>query len=141
MILKYIQRLAFSLAAMFCAGFFNQVNDIAGNVVWYRESIFPQPGESAGNWWGTQGETWINKWAVSESGGIMIGYERFLFSSTLLVWLTDLWHLSKSAQILAFQFAVLLYKRPEKKIFYLVDLVALKIAFSAGWYAGNLLLR
>jgi hypothetical protein len=137
----YLLRILGSLAAMFVAGFMNQANDIAGNVVWYRESIFPQPGESAGAFWGTQGETWANKWAINEAGAPLVGTERFLFSSTLLVWLTDLWHFSKSCQILAFQAAVLLYRRPDKKILYLADLVALKIAFSAGWYAGNVLLR
>jgi hypothetical protein len=137
----YLLRILGSLAAMFVAGFMNQANDIAGNVVWYRESIFPQPGESAGAFWGTQGETWPNKWAQNEAGAPLVGTDRFLFSSTLLVWLTDLWHFSKSCQILAFQAAVLLYRRPDKKILYLADLVALKIAFSAGWYAGNVLLR
>lgn len=138
---KYLARLAGSLAAMFAAGFFNQVNDIAGNEVWYRQSIFPQSDESAGAFWGTQGETWANKWALNEAGGVMAGTERFWLSSTLLVWVTDLWHASKSAQILVFQVAVLAYRKPEKKWLYLVDLLALKIAFSAGWYAGNILLR
>ena len=92
--IPYLTRMIGSLAAMFVAGFANQVNDIAGNVVWYRASIFPQPGESAVAFWGTQGETWVNKWALNEAGEVMVGTERFFLSSTLLVWLTDLWHFS-----------------------------------------------
>lgn len=135
----YFLRILGSLVAMFLAGFCNQVLDIAGNYAWYGQSIFPA--HEPGSFWGTQSETWLNKWAINEAGAPIVGTERFFLSSTLLVWITDLWHASKSAMLLAFQVAVILYRQPEKKIFYLADLVALKIAFSAGWYAGNLILR
>jgi len=135
MILRHLSRLAGSLAAMIAAGFFSAVHDIAGNVAWYNLSIFPA--SEPGNFWGHTNDTWISKWATNEAGEVMVGVEKFWLSSTLLVWLTDLWHASKSAMILAFQIAVLLYRRPDKRIFYLVDLIALKIAFSIGWWTGK----
>lgn len=129
-----------SLVAMFFAGFFNAVHDVAGNQAWYNLSILPV--SEPGNFWAHTNDSWISKWATNEAGETLVGVERFWLSSTALVWLTDLWHASKSAMILAFQVAVLLYRRPEKKIFYLLDLVALKIAFSFGWWVGkNILLR
>lgn len=137
--IKYLLRMLGSLVAMFFAGFFNGVHDIAGNVAWYNLSVFPA--SEPGNFWGHTNDTWVNKWALGESGEVLVGVEKFWLSSTLLVWLTDFWHASKSAMILAFQVAVLLYKRPDRKIFYLVDLVALKIAFSIGWHTSNYILR
>ena len=129
-----------SLVAMFFAGFFNAVHDVAGNVAWYNLSILPA--NEPGSFWGHTNDTWINKWATNEAGEVLVGVERFWLSSTALVWITDLWHASKSAMILMFQIAVLLYRRPDKKILYLVDLIALKLAFSIGWWAGkNILLR
>lgn len=139
MIWSYISRMAGSLVAMFFAGFFNGMHDIAGNIAWYNTSILPA--SEPGNFWGHTNDTWVNKWAQNELGEVLVGVEKFWLSSSLLVWLTDLWHASKSAMILAFQIAVLLYRRPEKKIFYLVDLVALKIAFAIGWQVSNFILR
>lgn len=138
--IKYLLRMLGSLVAMFFAGFFNAVHDVAGNQAWYNLSILPV--SEPGHFWAHTNDSWISKWATNEAGETLVGVERFWLSSTALVWLTDLWHASKSAMILAFQVAVLLYRRPEKKIFYLLDLVALKIAFSFGWWVGkNILLR
>ena len=139
MIASYFSRMAWVLIALLFAGIFNNMHDIAGNEAWYNLSILPA--HEPGSFWGYTNQTWENKWALNEAGEVMVGKEKFWLSSTLLVWITDFWHASKSAMILAFQLAVLLYRRPEKKIFYLVDLVALKIAFSIGWQISNLILR
>lgn len=140
MIASYFSRMAWVLIALLFAGVFNNMHDIAGNEAWYNLSILPA--NEPGSFWGHTNDTWINKWATNEAGEVLVGVERFWLSSTLLVWITDLWHASKSAMIIAFQIAVLLYRRPEKKIFYLTDLIALKIAFGVGWWAGkNILLR
>lgn len=130
--IKYLLRILGSLVIIFFAGFFNAVHDIAGNEAWYNISIFPA--NEPGSFWGHTNDTWQNKWATNEAGEVLVGKERFWLSSTALVWLTDLWHASKSAMILAFQVAILLYRRPAKKIFYLTDLVLLKLAFSGGWH-------
>jgi hypothetical protein len=135
-ITRYLARMAGSMAAMFLAGMANAAQDIAGNVVWYRASIFPQPGEGSA-FWGPQGETWANKWAIDEGGHVLPGVERFFLSSTALVWLTDLWHAAKSAMLICFQIGALLYRRPEKKAYYLIDLVALKLAFGLGFWIGR----
>jgi len=139
MIASYFSRTVWVLIALLFAGVFNNMHDIAGNVAWYNLSILPA--SEPGNFWGHTSDTWVNKWALNEMGEVMVGKEKFWLSSTLLVWLTDFWHASKSAMILAFQIAVLLYRCPDKKIFYLVDLVALKIAFSIGWQISNFILR
>lgn len=105
-----------------------------GNKAWYNISIFPA--NEPGSFWGHTNDTWQNKWARSEAGEVLVGKERFWLSSTALVWITDLWHASKSLMILAFQIALLLYRRPAKRIFYLTDLVLVKLAFSGGWHVS-----
>lgn len=37
--------------------------------------------------------SWVNKWKRNDQGGVMVGVERFPLSSTVLVFLTDGWHL------------------------------------------------
>lgn len=131
---EYLLRIIGSLVIIFFAGMFNAVHDIAGNKAWYNISIFPA--NEPGSFWGHTNDTWQNKWARSEAGEVLVGKERFWLSSTALVWITDLWHASKSLMILAFQIAVLLYRRPAKRIFYLTDLVLVKLAFSGGWHVS-----
>lgn len=131
---EYLLRIIGSLVIIFFAGMFNAVHDIAGNKAWYNISIFPA--NEPGSFWGHTNDTWQNKWARSEAGEVLVGKERFWLSSTALVWITDLWHASKSFMILAFQIALLLYRRPAKRIFYLTDLVLVKLAFSGGWHVS-----
>jgi hypothetical protein len=131
---EYLLRIIGSLVIIFFAGMFNAVHDIAGNKAWYNISIFPA--NEPGSFWGHTNDTWQNKWARSEAGEVLVGKERFWLSSTALVWITDLWHASKSLMILAFQIALLLYRRPAKRIFYLTDLVLVKLAFSGGWHVS-----
>jgi hypothetical protein len=131
---EYLLRIIGSLVIIFFAGMFNAVHDIAGNKAWYNISIFPA--NEPGSFWGHTNDTWQNKWARSEAGEVLVGKERFWLSSTALVWITDLWHASKSLMILAFQIALLLYRWPAKRIFYLTDLVLVKLAFSGGWHVS-----
>jgi len=53
----------------------------------------------------TNTESWKNKW---KDGNKKNG-EKFLGSSTIFVWLTDLWHFSKSMQLLTIITAIVLY--------------------------------
>jgi len=52
-------------------------------------------------------ESWKNKWM----GGIKDNGERFLFSSTILVWVTDAWHLFQKLEY-SFLFLAIVFYRP-----------------------------
>lgn len=139
-LIAYLRRMAASLVAMYLAGVANAAQDIAANKAWYNLSIFPQAGESASEFWGPKDHTWVNKWNVSESGAPLVGVERFFLSSSALVWLTDIWHAAQTVMLTAIQISVLLYRRPPRRWMYLADLAALKLAFSAGWWTGRIIL-
>ena len=55
------------------------------------------------NWWDNQ-ISWRNKWKLKN--GIVSQSERFLFSSTLFVFVTDAWHLFDLAFILSLAFGI-----------------------------------
>jgi hypothetical protein len=65
--------------------------------------------------------SWHNKW---KNGDILQG-EKFLFASTIFVFLTDAWHLFKAFMIIFICCAVIFYK----PIFGLFDLML----FSCAW--------
>lgn len=67
--------------------------------------------------------SWINKWKQGrkENG------EAFLFSSTMLVWLTDFWHLCKTLMILALVISIVLYN---PIISWYIDIIIYFIAFT-----------
>jgi len=90
----------FSLFLIILAALFNSVMDTLK--FRFERSIFNRPG-----WWrrfcGPQ--SWRNKWKI-----ILPPKERFLFSSTFLVFLTDGWHFAQFVMLKAFMLAVVLYK-------------------------------
>ena len=55
------------------------------------------------NWWDNQ-ISWRNKWKLTN--GIVSQDERFQFSSTLFVFVTDAWHCFDLAFILSFAFGI-----------------------------------
>jgi hypothetical protein len=58
-----------------------------------------RPISSGGNYWlNPKDVTWVRKWGVTSSGEVVVGYDRFFLSSTLLVTVTDAWHFSDSVR-------------------------------------------
>ena len=73
--------------------------------------------------WADPKLSWRNKW---KDGDPSQG-ERFFLSSTVFVWITDLWHFAQSFMISFFVLAAIFYN----PIFnYIIDFIILKIAFS-----------
>jgi hypothetical protein len=62
------------------------------DIVSFREAnmIFPKS-------WGVS-VSWKNKWKKDSEGKVLVGQERFWLSSTVLVFLTDVWHLAGMIQ-------------------------------------------
>lgn len=65
--------------------------------------------------------SWMNKWKSD------LKTEKFLFSSTVLVFLTDAWHLFQAGLIFCLILAIVLYKPIVNKY---VDFVILHIVFT-----------
>jgi len=89
-----------SIIFMVFAGIWNAVMDILKTR--YNTSIFV-------NWkhqtWLKPSLSWRNKWKAGDrSKG-----ERFIGSSTFLVWLTDFWHLAKMLMLAGISFAIVFY--------------------------------
>lgn len=73
--------------------------------------------------------SWANKW---KKGNPANG-ERFRFSSTALVFLTDAWHLFQWIMISFISLAVVFYKGQGSVLTYLIDFVLLRFVF---WQLG-----
>jgi len=68
----------------------------------YRQSIFYHWGRNNKLIYKyTSENSWENKWSGSK--------ESFIGSSTIFVWLTDLWHFAKTIHLLTFISAIVLY--------------------------------
>jgi len=60
----------------------------------------------------TKYESFINpevSWRNKYKNGDPLQGPKFIGSRTFLVWVTDLWHLSKTSMLLCFSFAIVLY--------------------------------
>ena len=89
-----------TITLMILAGIFNAFMDVLKTR--YAISIF--------RFWKNQ--QWINpsfSWKNKWKNGDLIQGEKFLGSSTFLVWLTDFWHLCKFLMLLFISFAIVLY--------------------------------
>jgi len=75
----------------------------------YYDSIFYKWRSNHFMFYMTNTESWRNKW---KNGNKKNG-EKFIGSSTIFAWLTDLWHFSKSIHLLTLLFAIVLYERFE----------------------------
>ena len=92
-----------SIILMIIAGMFNATMDVLKTR--YNKSIF---NNLKWKWekWVNPAVSHPNKW---KNGNIEEG-PRFFGSSTFLVWVTDLWHLSKMLMLLAIVFAMTFYQ-------------------------------
>jgi len=101
-----------SLLLMIITGALNAAMDIL--FTGYSSSIFSNFNSS---WWNPQ-ESWKWKWAdplqSPEKNWWYFGFyprykERFPYSSTIFVWVTDAWHFIKALMILCIVYAIVLY--------------------------------
>jgi hypothetical protein len=104
-----------SLFFIALGGFFNSIMDIL--FTGYGKSIFASLNNPL--FWNPQ-VSWKNKWAQpfpqpSENKWYYFGFpppykERFPYSSTIFVFLTDGWHLSKALMLLCIMLSVVTYE-------------------------------
>lgn len=107
-----------SILLMIFAGFCNSVMDVLKTR--YNTSIFA-------SWkhqnWLKPSLSWRNKWKKgNRSNG-----EKFIGSSTFLVWITDFWHLAKMLMIVGVSLAIVFY---QPIIAWWIDWVILYAAFT-----------
>ncbi len=90
-----------SVIFIILAAFCNAVMDVLSTR--YYISIFSIPKNRQFWDWNM---SWRNKWQWGEKAN----GERFLFSSTMLSFLTDGWHLAKAIMLMFISFAIIFYK-------------------------------
>ena len=90
-----------SLVLVMLAGMCNAIMDIIQFK--YNQSIFST--YPSLDQWANPMTSWRNKW----KDGINLKGERFPFSSTVFVWVTDLWHFGQSFMITFFVLAAIFY--------------------------------
>lgn len=84
-------------------------------------------------WWANPETSYRNKW---KNGSNSLGGEKFPGSSTIFVWITDLWHFAQSLMITFFLLGAIFYGEGMVSIFEtnwinsLLDLVIYKVLFS-----------
>ena len=90
-----------SVIFIILAAFFNAVMDVLSTR--YYISIFSiSKNRQFWDW----NMSWRNKWQWGEKAN----GEKFLFSSTILSFLTDGWHLAKAVMLMFISFAIIFYK-------------------------------
>jgi len=89
-----------SILLMFFAGICNSIMDVLKTR--FNKSVFQ--GKKPSNWI-DPALSWPNKW---KNGDKSQG-EKFIGSSTVFVWITDLWHLAKMIMLVAITFAIIFY--------------------------------
>jgi hypothetical protein len=82
---------------MIIAGVFNAIMDVLK--VRFKKSIFQY---WKGQQWINPSLSWHNKWKPTSKFGDLI-------MSTILVWLTDMWHFVKMLMLLSISFAIVFY--------------------------------
>ena len=91
-----------TIILIFFAGIFNACMDVLRTR--FGNSIFA---ECDNQMWVNPMFSWVNKWKWD--GNLKIG-EKFLGSSTIFVFVTDLWHLCKFLMLLLLMGAVVFYQ-------------------------------
>jgi len=89
-----------SIVLMFFAGICNAIMDVI-KFHWNTSIFTTWPNQN----WINPSLSWRNKW---KNGDPLQG-EKFLGSSTVFVWLTDLWHFSKFLMLLFISSAIVAY--------------------------------
>lgn len=83
-------------------------------------------------------EAWKNKWAKDDTGAVIVGKEKFLGSSTFLVWTQDPHHLTRTSSRFLDAGSALVYSLGAKKkkwYFYILDFSTSFAARTAGFYS------
>lgn len=76
----------------FLSGAFDGVNQ----TVLHHYSAFKRVFPDANDQWNDPRISHRNKWKIDENGKVLVGEERFLFSSNWLVWTTDNYHATRT---------------------------------------------
>jgi len=112
-----------ALILLCLAGAANAVMDIIQFK--FNQSIFSR--YSKLKQWADPDLSWRNKW---KNGDNLQG-ERFLGSSTIFVWTTDLWHFAQSVMVTSFVMAIFSCYRIFSTEYLLVDIILHFIIFKA----------
>lgn len=116
------------LMVMICMAVAAMANAVMDKLTFhYGKSIFPQGEEKligmGKDWWHPNSGSWKNKYAMDESGDLIPNNhspwyyfglvtpaykEAFPLSSTVLVFVTDAWHLFQAIMLTSFQLAIAL---------------------------------
>lgn len=137
-----IRALILPAALFVLSGIASGIADIASTPAKYNKSAFLKwnPQWENGEYIGHKDQTWVNKWALSESGDALVGTNRFFLSSTALVGLTDLWHGARTLMLFFLIAGALFTKNPWRWWHYPVWYAAIVVCYSAGWNLANLAL-
>ena len=111
----------FVLGLILIAGLANGVMDLV-NFHFYLAPDWMDP-----QFWDVQ-ISWKNKWVLAEDGKVT-DLERFRWSSTFLVALTDGWHLMQKVMILAFCGAVS-YGKKRWWLWFMLSFIVFSIGFN-----------
>lgn len=124
------------------SGIASGVADIASTPAKFNQSTFRKwnPTFEYGEYIGHKDETWVNKWAINESGTVMPGTNGFFLSSTALVGFTDLWHGARTAMMFMLFLGALVLPNPQKWWQYIAYYTGIIVCYSSGWWLVNLAL-
>jgi len=125
--------------AVFISGMGNGLQDAVSSTALYDQTILPKWEE--GNYWGPKDKTWVNKYAMDENGKPMLNKQAFLFSRGAFVAGTDIWHGAQFVSNTAWQIGTLTYKQTDNTLYKIIDFVALKVLYGAGWHTMNTILK
>jgi hypothetical protein len=119
----------FTAALCFSSGFFNGGGEILRNKYHKFKSVHPKAND---NYWNPL-QSWPNKWL---NGDILQG-EKFPFSSTALVFLTDGYHLLRTFEknLMIGAISINLYER-QKWYVYALEFIAYSAVWSIGFHTS-----
>lgn len=131
-----------SAAILILSGIFSGIADISSTPAKFNQSVFRKWNQAFeyGEYIGHKDETWVNKWAINESGEVMPGTNRFFLSSTALVGLTDMWHGARTLMLFFLFLGAMLWPNPARWWQYIASYATMVILYSAGWHLANLAL-
>lgn len=120
--------LGLALFFVFLAGVANAMMDTVENQSYFKRSIF-ELRENENVYYKDKSQKW--KWAEGDTTK-----ERFLFSSSMLVWMTDFWHFAQELMLIFFSFSFIFTLLSGVQLDFLTGLgllLAWRILFSAGF--------
>ncbi len=99
----------------------------------HESAVFERLPNLDRSFWGSPANTWKNKYKDYDNSGKV---EKFWGSSRWFAWTTDAWHLLDSILWILIVLGVVTYRGDR----YIIDFIALKIAFAIGFYLTYTLL-